>query len=128
MKRIIFTLLIAFVSFQMASAQGLLQGDANQKVNKMIQKKSDKMAGELGLTTKQQIEVKNKLEEFFLKRQELIKQSSDGMDKKDLKKRLAVFKSVQIAEFRDILTGPQFSKYKKMLTNNPKKLKAKNSK
>lgn len=111
MKKFILIFAAIGLSFTTMQAQGLMQGDASAKVEKKVVKQTNYLKHELALTGKQELLVRKKLEEFAIKRHDVL---NSGAPKADLTRQIKALEGSKLREMRDILTQPQYNKLLKI--------------
>jgi len=119
MKKLIF--ILSMLIFGMGSldiaAQDLTQGRPSATTDNSVDSELKFLTQELALTGKQQKLAKVKLTEFEMREKELI--ASDMVDSKK-KEQISALNINKINEMRDILTGPQYDKYVKLIKERRK--------
>ena len=107
MKKIVL-LFVLILGTQLGYAQDPMLQNDNPKFEKEAQSLTEKYNAELSLTTKQEVLFQKKIEEFLIKAAD-IRATYEGKEQLDY---LYSLRTNEIAEMRDILTAPQFDRYK----------------
>jgi len=108
MKKIIL-LFIAVFAFQVSQAQYRTDlTKATLKMEKKAEKESKMLTKKLALNGEQPLLIKNKLMEFQVKEDEILK---SGLPKEDIKVNLRQLKINRLKEMQDILTQAQYDQY-----------------
>ena len=130
MKKLILLLITVF-TFQLGQSQYRTDlAGASPRMEARADKQAKKLTKKLGLNGEQPLLVRNKLTEFYVKKQEVIDADLSKEEKVDQIKALEINK---LKEMRDILTQPQYEQLmevekemrQKRLKKRKNKMKAK---
>lgn len=111
MKKIIL-LLIAVFTFQLGQSQYRTDlAEASPRMEARADQQAKKLTKKLALNGEQPLLVKNKLTEFYVKRQEVI---DADLSKEEKKKQMKALEINKLKEMRDILTQPQYDQLLKV--------------
>lgn len=111
MKKLILFASIIGLSFATAQAQELQQKDNKAKIEQKVDRETKILKKELALDEKQEVLVKKKIQEFALKRQEIL---NSGEPKAELHKRVETLENKKLNELREVLDQKQYDHLKKI--------------